>query len=363
MKHLKKIAPDAILEQVKTYQQLHLFDDAFSSATIASRLLQAYKSRPVIDKTEKIKTVRDAHNLISRKGDIFDTAVQDAIKHADIDKFSYISIDSGILAQYIPDENKALHAFMLQMEENGDLRDAHAYRRLMGDDDRILPLDEFTDCIYSVNLKSVKLELAFDLEYADKTRVESLYNYFDDSKVSAMLQQQVAEVPNTIDQEYYGELEHAVYSNMDKDNKMTIYRAICLPYSLKGLEAAMYDQKGVGVYWSYTNSGAVAHNGSDRNGFELILKGEVDVRNINWESTIYKSVYDLADEREIEVKQDVTVNVIGYTLKCSNIERMVNSLQNYYYKELQLSPDNLETLKDNLSSLKNVEIKPITVKA
>jgi len=363
MNHLKKIAPNAILEQVKTYQQLHLFDDAFSSATIASRLLQAYKSRPIIDKTEPIKTVRDAYNLIAHKGDLFDTAVQDAVKHSDSEKYHYLLIDTDILAKHIPDEPAELHAFMTLMEDNGDLRDAYAYRRLLSDDDTLLPFEKFDDVLYSVHLKDVKTELAADLEYVDKSRVESLFHYFDESTVDKMLLQQVTEVPSSIDQEYYGELEHAIYSNMRKENKITIYRAITLPYSLKGLEAAMSAQKGVGVYWSYTDSGAVAHQGGGTYGFELILKAEVDVRNVDWNATIYKAVYDLADEREIEIKEDVTVNVVGYTLKCDDVNRMVNSLDKYYYKELQLSPDHLDSLRDNLSNLKNIAIKPTTVRA
>lgn len=361
MKHLKKMASNAILEQVKTYQQLHLFDDAFSSATIASRLLQAYKSRPVIDKTEKIKTVRDAYNLIARKGDIFDTAVQDAIEHTDADRYSYISIDADILAKFIPDKPAKLHAFMTLMEDERDIRNADAYRSLMNDDDELLPFEEFEKALGSVYLKDVKLELANDLEYVDKTRISSLYDYFTDDVINSMLKQQVTEVPGSIDQEYYGELEQAIYDNMDNENKITIYRAISLPYSLKGLEAGMSGQKGVGIFWSYTSSGAVAHNGGGH-GFELMLKAEVDVRNVNWTSTIYKAVYELAEEREIEVKEDVTVNVVGYTLKCDDVKRMVNSLDQYYFKELELSDEHRDTLKKNLAKLKKVKIKPITVK-
>jgi hypothetical protein len=74
----------------------------------------------------------------------------------------------------------------------------------------------------------------------------------------------------------------------------------------------------VGIFWSYEESGAEPHNGGVDNCF--VLYGLVKPEYINWESTIYKSAYELNEEREIELNHDVPVLIYKIKEYRSKIE-------------------------------------------
>lgn len=66
------------------------------------------------------------------------------------------------------------------------------------------------------------------------------------------------------------------------------------------------EHRGVGMYWSWAEEGAVPHSGGYGNTF--ILYGKIRPEFVEWETTIYKNAWEyMNDEKEIEVKQGISV--------------------------------------------------------
>lgn len=92
----------------------------------------------------------------------------------------------------------------------------------------------------------------------------------------------------------------------------TIYRAMVLPSKLDDLE--QLDYKGVGLYWSYDEDGAVAHGGFIGD-TDLVIIANIEACDVNWEETLTKSLWELNDEREIELKDNWTIEVTGFKIE------------------------------------------------
>jgi hypothetical protein len=129
-----------------------------------------------------------------------------------------------------------------------------------------------------------------------------------------------------IDPQYYNKL----IDLLDGDT-LTIYRSINI--NKDGEKHKEYD--GVGVFWSYDYNGAISHNGnfSDEH-HQIILKAEINIRNIDWHNTLYKSIYNLSDEEEIQTLEGVTVSLIGYVLNDA-IDEYINVKKKQYLKYLK----------------------------
>jgi hypothetical protein len=116
-----------------------------------------------------------------------------------------------------------------------------------------------------------------------------------------------------IDTEYYDDLIYIIENNV-VDNKLPIYRVMTIDKDTEHINKLDYN--GIGLFWTYNENDAEAYCGEFcSKKHSILLKGLVDIRNIDWESTIYKSLYDLSFEREIEIEINVTVELTGYILE------------------------------------------------
>ena len=105
---------------------------------------------------------------------------------------------------------------------------------------------------------------------------------------------------NLHDLVYLDSLENAIYDSKDP-YRLKIYRAITLPQNLEKLD----NYSGVGVYWTYDKEKAEAYwSEHDR---EFILEGLVYSNGINWDETVYKSIYAMGEEKEILLYDDASV--------------------------------------------------------
>jgi len=103
--------------------------------------------------------------------------------------------------------------------------------------------------------------------------------------------------------------EYDICNSLETDEYglIDIWRAICFDKKRehKDLYETIMRYGGVGVYWSYDEGAAEPHGGSYNNTY--ILHGKVKPEYVNWVGTLYKSAYNLKNEREIELKEDAEV--------------------------------------------------------
>jgi hypothetical protein len=103
-----------------------------------------------------------------------------------------------------------------------------------------------------------------------------------------------------------------IQNKRNKDGLIPIYRAVSYDKGdLVDTYTKLKEYNGVGIYWSYDESGAEPHGGSGRNCY--VLYGLVKPEYINWESTIYKSAWHLSDEKEIEIESEIPVMIYKIT--------------------------------------------------
>lgn len=108
--------------------------------------------------------------------------------------------------------------------------------------------------------------------------------------------------------------------SMDKnDGLIDVWRSIQFN---KGDYDDVYDaiikghHGGVGVYWSWEENAADAHWGSG--GTEITLHGQVRPEDIEWEETLRKNVYDLKDEKELEIGQNAAIKLVGMAVETAD---------------------------------------------
>ena len=119
------------------------------------------------------------------------------------------------------------------------------------------------------------------------------------------------------DQDYYYELETAIYNSEDP-KRLRVFRSISLPENVTELDK----YKGVGVYWTYEFDKAEAYN--SRYEREYILDGWVYADAIDWEQTIYRSLYNLKEEREIKLYDGSSIQLVEVFMETSYDELMDN---------------------------------------
>lgn len=91
---------------------------------------------------------------------------------------------------------------------------------------------------------------------------------------------------------------------------------------------------GLGIYWSYIKGGANAYCSDNfKDGTShIVLRGYVDPSNINWENTIYKTIYNLNFELEIEVNEESPIEIFEIV-----VSRMENNGKTFVGKKLPLN--------------------------
>lgn len=68
--------------------------------------------------------------------------------------------------------------------------------------------------------------------------------------------------------------------------------------------------KGVGVYWTWDEDQAQSYWGEG--GHKITLHGQVSIDNVDWVETLRKNAYSLKEEKEIKIKDNGDVMIIGY---------------------------------------------------
>lgn len=92
---------------------------------------------------------------------------------------------------------------------------------------------------------------------------------------------------------------------VDDDGLINVYRAMTIGKGAsKDAFENMIKHNRVGIYWSWDESAAEAHSGSWGDDYKLFyFYGKVKPENVNWKITLYKNVYSLSDEREIQIEE------------------------------------------------------------
>lgn len=108
----------------------------------------------------------------------------------------------------------------------------------------------------------------------------------------------------------------------------------------------MEDYKGVGIYWSYSENGAIAHcghYGSDMQ--ELILKAWVEVKNVEWDITFERSIYSLRDEQEVYLIQGSSVELFEIYLPGKKGNIMKNFNPKYFEETYGFDSDTIYKIR------------------
>lgn len=140
----------------------------------------------------------------------------------------------------------------------------------------------------------------------------------DEDNIDSHLTDEGEKALDSVYSEYFDEVvdelggKWQMIKNQDENGLIHIYRAITLYKNgwNDEFERIIKKYNGVGVYWSWCEDGAEPHSGgvSDKT---FTIYGKVKPEYVDWESTIYKSAYDLKDEKEVEVKYDAEVLIYG----------------------------------------------------
>jgi len=213
-----------------------------------------------------------------------------------------------------------------------------------------------------INEFNVKIDNYFQ-DYLDNTQqffTEEIFNYIDsDDFINWYVKIDEFDWSEVYDDEYYNNLVNII------DEEIFIYRALYI--NKDDDEHKKFD--GVGEFWSYTESGAYPHGSSfdSRTSQLVILKAIINIKNIEWDNTFFKSVYILKDEEEIQTKRNITVKLIGYELVDANSKyRELKTKKDFnYLKTLRLfkSDEDIKNyIKKNANNLYNITLKkPINI--
>lgn len=113
------------------------------------------------------------------------------------------------------------------------------------------------------------------------------------------------------------------------ENTLPVYRAVELPKSLEVLKGFIKQYKGVGAYWSHNYDLAKTY-WNRIEGHTIVLCARVDVRNVNWSETFFKSLYYLSNEEEIEIRTHATVALDSIKIKGDTMEELQNAHANWF---------------------------------
>lgn len=106
----------------------------------------------------------------------------------------------------------------------------------------------------------------------------------------------------------------------ENDGLISVWRAITYT---KGSYDDVYDEiikghhGGVGIYWSWEADAAEAHWG-ESNGKLFVLHGQVRPEDVNWSNSIAKTVYDLKEEKELEMNPTAAIKLVGMSTSNEN---------------------------------------------
>jgi hypothetical protein len=94
-----------------------------------------------------------------------------------------------------------------------------------------------------------------------------------------------------------------------EDGYIDIWRAIA--YKTEDLSKIKSKYDGVGVYWSWEEDTAESYH-AEFIGYDIVLHGKATTESIDWKNTLYKNVYTLKFEKEILLKDNSSVMIVGF---------------------------------------------------
>ena len=94
-----------------------------------------------------------------------------------------------------------------------------------------------------------------------------------------------------------------------KDGYVDIWRAVT--YKTEDLSKIKSKFNGVGVYWSWDEDSAESYH-SEFRGYDITLHGKATTENIDWKNSLYKNVYTLKYEKEIQLKDKSFIMIVGF---------------------------------------------------
>lgn len=215
---------------------------------------------------------------------------------------------------------------------------------------------------------STLLKVSFDeLEEQQFDTLEDLFNLdliSDDfvDEYNSFLKSSADNLIEIFNQEYLDQIIDVVeYSN----GYIDIYRKMVISEKLLKQQI-----KGVGIYWSYEKNSTDIYNSikidsdEDIDDIEIILEGYTDYSNINWKNTLTKSLYDLNEEKEIELDDNGFMYLTKiHIIHAMDIDIEMTKIENYF-KHLIKNKDLLDNIiEDKKNKIATITLdKPLKVK-
>lgn len=289
-------------------KQLQLFDFPKTDKDIVNHVITSHKTKPYINKGKKLM---DEFNKWTDR-EIMNRRVYDYILHdlnTESPDFTDIMVNNqDVFFDYIRKNPKKItgedwwKGGKWEKENEKDTVEL-VIKEIEGDYDWYYHIDNYIDC---------------------------------DGLIPFIVKSLKGNFINVIDTEYLNDLESAIYKSKDP-YRLQIYRAITLPKNLEELEN--YD--GVGIFWTYDLDKAEAYSSKyDR---EFILEGWVYTNGINWDETIYKTIYGLKEEREVQLFNNTPIELTKVEMKS-------------FYDDFPYKGEEFERIK-KLFSLKDEQIE------
>jgi hypothetical protein len=288
-------------------KQLKLFQTTDSVQDITKHFLKKFKSIQQKNKNVNFEKVSDVLNHYD------DNKINDIIK-------TIIDIENNFDNNY---HDKLMTSFCDNIDDNTfekyfkEVLNNH-YGKNVDDDVDIISLkpkknDEILiDFLNELSIDEIDFFYNFIYDYLNEKKL--FYSYADYFCLNI---------------DYYNYYLDFLAENRN-NSKILIHRMITLPYNIDDLEKKLKENEyhGIGIYWSYDFDGAEAHCGDT--GQRIIISAKVDINNVNWDKTFYKSLYSLNDEKEIELYNNITLEIVSITLN-DKIQYLLNKKTSYLY--------------------------------
>jgi len=323
-----------MIKKFKIFEKIHyqkeIFPDKNNFDKKGKDFINNFKQEKEIIKNNNFYNVSDVLDKYQNK-EMFNKIYQKYIHDINIGSILNTNLED-ILLSYLEDNNNIILNYFLNNKNIINLD--------FLDDD----YEEISDKNDDISDEFLEQKLFKKIKILRKSNFHNLFNNYNDYEdfLYYIIENNKIEYYYYDDYYYYDKLMNYLIENIDKEY-LTIYRKIGLPSNNNYLKKYLKEYKGVGKYWTYNKNLATIYNNKKYNA-GLTLIADVNINNIDWEKTIYLSLYHLSEEQELRLYDDVTVNV-----KAFNVDKRTQKLikQKRKYIEYIKQNFNLDRLKIN----------------
>lgn len=133
-----------------------------------------------------------------------------------------------------------------------------------------------------------------------------------------------------------------------RDGDGMIYRVITLPGNKEDIKDTRsgFEFEGVGIYWSYHKSAAEAHWGDHNQTNTILMTAKVEPNDIDWEKTLTASVYRLNDEKEINLYESISLEMVSVEIDNRLYNNLLDKDHDYYRNILGLTEYDVSIIKN-----------------